>query len=60
MGRSRMGYAPLLFNLDADPEEMHNLAASSGPVERGKMEEFRGILRRICNPEEADAKVRAD
>jgi choline-sulfatase len=53
-----VGYPPQLFDLDADPDETCDLgtdpafAAARATCEEG--------LRRICNPDEVDARARAD
>jgi choline-sulfatase len=53
-----LGYEPELFDLEADPEEMTNLAGD--PEHAPVVEEYRQILRSICDPEEVDRRARAD
>ena len=53
-----VGYEPQLFDLAADPEELHDLgtAAELEPVRRQLMEE----LLAICDPDAVDARAKAD
>jgi choline-sulfatase len=49
-------YAPQLFDLEADPEEVCDLGES---VEHAKVRaECEMLLRRICDPEEVDARAK--
>ena len=51
-------YAPELFDLDTDPEELMNLA---GHAEYGALHaEFEALLRTIVNPEAVDYRAKAD
>jgi choline-sulfatase len=51
-------YRPELFDLDTDPEELHDLAADPAHAETVRMMEAE--LRRICDPEAVDAQAKAD
>jgi len=48
--------SPQLFDLDADPHELHDMAAEE-PV---LVEDFERRLRAICDPQEADRKAKED
>jgi choline-sulfatase len=49
---------PQLFDLDQDPQELHNLAAEPGNGER--VAEWEARLRTFVDPEAADAQAKAD
>ena len=51
-------FAPELFDLDADPEELHDLAADAACA--GVLREMEAELRRICDPEATDALAKED
>lgn len=51
-----VGYEPELFDLEADPQERCDLAASR----RDLVAEFEGMLRRVCDPEAVDRRAKAD
>ena len=53
-----VGFAPELFNLDDDPEEMVDLAAD--PSHADTLAEMEAALREICDPEATDAQAFAD
>ena len=53
-----IGYPPELFDLAADPEETRNLA--DDPAHASVLAEMRGELRKLCDPDAVDARVRAD
>ena len=50
-------YQPQLFDLDSDPEEIHDL--SSDPAYAGALAECRAALYSVCDPEEVDARAKA-
>ena len=50
-------YAPQLFDLECDPEEMHDLAAD--PAHAEVLARCRAKLYAICNPEEVDRRAKA-
>ena len=50
-------YAPQLFDLEADPEELTDLAGN--PVYADVIKESEARLRSICDPEEVDARAKA-
>lgn len=52
------GFEPELFDLQADPEEMNDLAplAQSAPLR----EHFQTLLHSICDPQATDARAKAD
>ena len=53
-----VGYEPELFDLESDPEELHNLA---GDVEYAELlASFERELRSMLDPEAVDAKAKAD
>lgn len=52
------GFAPELFDLEADPEEVHDLAAS--PAMHGVLANFEARLRSICDPVEMDRQAKHD
>jgi choline-sulfatase len=49
-------YAPQLFDLESDPEELHDLAAD--PNHRAALEACRAALLRICDPTEVDVRAK--
>jgi len=51
-------YRPELFDLETDPEELHDLAADPAHADVVRMMEAE--LRRICDPEAVDAQAKAD
>ena len=51
-----VGFAPELFDLDADPEELENLAETAPEV----LAEMMAALRAICDPDATDARAFAD
>lgn len=53
-----VGMEPELFDLDADPDETRNLAAS--PDHADVLARLTARLREICDPEEVDRRARAD
>lgn len=53
-----VGFAPELFDLDADPEELHDLAPD--PAHAETLAAMEAALREICDPEAADAQAFAD
>jgi choline-sulfatase len=53
-----VGFAPQLFNLADDPEELADLGAS--PQHRAIRDDLEQALRRICDPEAVDARAKAD
>jgi len=50
-------YAPQLFDLERDPEEMHDLSAD--PAHAEVLARCRAKLYAICNPEEVDRRAKA-
>jgi choline-sulfatase len=50
-------FAPQLFDLERDPEEIHDLAAD--PAHAAALEECRRKLYAICDPHEVDRRARA-
>jgi choline-sulfatase len=52
-----VGFAPELFDLKADPEELNNLAQDG--VYADTVREFAGYLRAIVDPEDADRRAKA-
>lgn len=61
-GRWKLHYyvrhAPELFDLDADPEELHDRATD--PACAAALQDLLGELRAICDPEAVDALAKAD
>lgn len=57
-----VGARPMLFDLDADPHEMTDLAAIPESVAKhnGTIETLRRRLYAICSPEAVDARAKAD
>ncbi len=53
-----VGMPPQLFDLAADPDEAHDLVAEGRDGDQVKLLERK--LRAICNPEEVDARAKAD
>ncbi|HJO74865.1 MAG TPA: sulfatase-like hydrolase/transferase [Rhodospirillales bacterium] len=53
-----VGFAPELFDLENDPEEMTNLADNE--QYRSVLEDFEAKLRNILDPEEIDRRAKAD
>lgn len=53
-----VGMAPELFDLDADPEELTNLA--NDPAHAALLQDMERALRRIADPEEIDRRAKAD
>lgn len=53
-----VGFEPELFDLTADPEEFCDLAAS--PAHGAILAELHGELLKVCDPEEVDARAKAD
>ncbi len=51
-----VGFAPELFDLDADPEELTDVAATRPET----VAEFDALLRGICDPEATDQRAKAD
>jgi choline-sulfatase len=51
-------FPPELFDLEADPEELTNLAAS--PSHRGALQELEALLRSILDPEETDRRAKRE
>lgn len=56
-----VGYEPVLFHLDADPDEMVNLAplAAENREIAGRIASLRELLDGICSPVEVDRRARA-
>ena len=53
-----VGYAPELFDLDADPEETRDLAGDAAHA--GVLREFEARLRAIVDPERVDRRAKDD
>lgn len=53
-----VGFAPELYDLEEDPEELRNLALN--PAFNGLLREFDAQLRRIVDPEKVDGAAKAD
>ncbi|MEK8051076.1 sulfatase-like hydrolase/transferase [Ideonella sp. DXS22W] len=53
-----VGFAPELFDLQTDPEELHDLAAS--PAHAGVLADMRAALQALCDPDAVDALAKAD
>ncbi len=51
-----VAYPPQLFDLEADPEELRDLAGD--PAHAATLEECRERLSRICDPAEVDARAK--
>jgi choline-sulfatase len=52
-----VGMPPQLFDLEADPDEAHDLVKDGAGLERARSLEAK--LRRICDPEAVDAQAKA-
>ena len=50
-------YAPQLFDLSRDPEELNDLAAD--PAHRQVLAECRALLQAICDPDDVDRRAKA-
>lgn len=53
-----VGQAPQVFDLEEDPDEYNDLAATDAGPELAK--QLEGVLRRICDPEAIDRRAKAD
>ena len=53
-----VGMPPQLFDLAADPYEAHDLVEEGR--DEGRVQAHEAKLRKICNPEEVDARAKAD
>jgi choline-sulfatase len=53
-----VGFPPQLFDLEADPEELHDLACDPACAEI--LAQFEGELRAMLDPEAVDARAKAD
>ena len=53
-----VGMPPQLFDLDADPQETRDLAREDGY--QGLVADCEALLRRVVDPEAADALAKAD
>ena len=53
-----VGHAPELFDLEADPEELTDLAPD--PAYAATLAEYEALLRAIVDPEDADRRAKAD
>ena len=53
-----VGFPPELFDLEADPEELRDLAP--GPAHQDALREFEALLRSIVDPEETDRRAKRD
>jgi choline-sulfatase len=51
-------FRPELFDLEADPEELHDLAGD--PAFAEVLKSMEAELRRICDPEAVDAQAKRD
>lgn len=53
---------PQLYNLETDPDEMHDLAAAPSlePAAQCKLAELRGMLSSVCSPQTIDARAKHD
>ncbi|AHV92042.1 hypothetical protein [Bordetella holmesii] len=51
-------FEPELFNLEQDPEELHDLAAD--PAYATVLADMKAALYAICNPEDVDRQAKAD
>jgi choline-sulfatase len=53
-----VGQRPQLFNLLDDPQECHDLA--DDPSQQSVLQEFQSTLGALLDPQQTDAKARAD
>ena len=50
-------YAPQLFDLEKDPDEIHDLAAD--PAQAAVLADCRARLYAVCDPDETDGRAKA-
>jgi choline-sulfatase len=57
-----VGERPMLFNLEEDPHEMHDLALErpEDPEVKATIRRLRKMLCEVCSPEAVDARAKAD
>jgi choline-sulfatase len=57
-----VGERPMLFNLEEDPHEMHDLALErpEDPEVKATIHRLRKMLCEVCSPEAVDARAKAD
>jgi choline-sulfatase len=57
-----VGARPMLFDLDSDPQELHDLAVErpDDPRTRQLIRELRAYLYTLCSPEEVDSHAKRD
>ena len=57
-----VGERPMLFNLEEDPHEMHDLILErpESPEVKAAVRRLRKILCEVCSPEAVDARAKAD
>ena len=53
-----MRHSPELFDIETDPEELHDLAAD--PRHAARLAEMERDLRAICDPEAVDREAKRD